>query len=118
MAYRIVKQVASIGAGATVSLNTDVDFAAVRTSTNGRIVRSIGIAGATVNTGILKVLVANEAIFSVANGVTNTTGAPIKGDDAVDVMEAVEASETLDFQVYNSSGGALQFYVYAELEDV
>lgn len=119
MANRITIQSPSIAAGATVSLMQDsVELQKLRTSTDDRNIVAVGIAGATVNTGILTGFVANEEVFKLPNGVTNTAGAPIRQDDVTTVEEPIGAGETFDLQVENTSGGALQYYVYIELEDL
>jgi hypothetical protein len=102
MATRLTKQIASVAAGATVSLT----------------VSKVGIAGATVNTGILIGYIGNEEVFRQPNGVTNTAGAPITQFDASPVNEPIGANESFDIQVYNNTGGALQYYVYIEIEDL
>lgn len=112
-------QTSSIAAGATVSLmQSDVNAQSVRTSVFNRAITKIGIAGATVNTGQLTAFVGTDEIMRVSNGVTNTTGAPIKADDSYSLMEVVGAGENIDLRVYNSSAGALQFYVFIEVQDL
>jgi len=119
MANRIVRQIPSIAATTKVSLmQTDTEFAKLRTSVNPRVIKAMGIAGATVNTGKLTAFVANEQIIEVPNGVTNTAGAPVKQDDIVSVVEPIEGGENLDLMVENTTGGALQFYVYIEIEEI
>jgi hypothetical protein len=118
MANRIMRQIPSIPATTKVSLmQTDTEFAKLRTSVNGRNIVAMGIAGATVNTGKLTAFVANEQVIEVPNGVTNTAGAPVRQDDVISVNEPIEGGENLDLMVENTSGGALQFYVYMELEE-
>lgn len=119
MATRITRLSASIAAGATVSLmQTDVEFGKVKSDVNPRLISKIGISGATVNTGELVGIIGNEEVFRMPNGVTNTTGAPITQFDATPILEEIGANENFDLQVRNTTGGALQFYVYVEIEDM
>lgn len=119
MASRQTIQTASIAAGATVSLmQTSTDAQKLRSSTDDRVLVAIGFAGATVNTGTMVGYVGNEEIYRMPNGVTNAAGAPIKQDDITTINEIVGANENFDVQITNSSGGALQFYVYFEFADL
>lgn len=112
-------QTASVAAGATVSLmQSDVDAQSVRTSVFNRIITKVGLAGATVNTGKLSAFVGTDEIMKVSNGVTNTAGAPIKADDAYALAEVVAAGENIDLRVTNTSAGALQYYVFVEVQDL
>ena len=118
MAKRITLQTASIAAGATVSLmQTSTDALKLRTDTIDRVLVAIGFAGATVNTGNAVGYAGNEEIFRMPNGVTNAAGAPIKQDDVTTMNEVVSANESFDIQITNSSGGALQYYLYLEFAD-
>ena len=118
MANRITISTGSISAGATVSLmNAVTELRKLTTSTNDRNLSAIGISGATVNTGTLKVFVANEEVHQMINGVTNTTGSPVKQDDITPINELIMANEQLDVQVTNTTAGALSYYVYIELEE-
>jgi hypothetical protein len=119
MATRLTKQVASIAAGATASLTAvDSDIKKLASSVNARSVVKVGLAGATVNTGVLVGFIGNEEIFRLPNGVTNTAGAPITQFDATMVDEPIGANESFDLQITNTSGGALQYYIYVEIEDL
>lgn len=116
---RYVFQTASIAAGAEVSLmQSDVNAQAIRSSVFDRVINRIGIAGATVNTGVLTALIGTDEILKVSNGVTNTAGAPMKQEDSYAVAEFVGAGENLDLRVKNTSAGALQYYVYVETTEI
>lgn len=116
---RYVFQTASISAGAEVSLmQTDVNAQAIRSSTFDRVINKIGIAGATVNTGVITALIGTDEVLKVSNGVTNTTGAPMKQEDSYSVNEFVGNGENIDLRVKNTSAGALQYYVYVETTDI
>lgn len=111
-------QTASIAAGAEVSvMDTTAQTTALKTSILNRVVTKIGIAGATINTGVLTMNIGTNAILSMLNGVTNTAGAPIKNEDCAERSDIILANDNLDLRVRNSSGGALQYYVTIEVED-
>lgn len=116
---KYVFQTSSIAAGAEVSLmQSDLNAQAIRSATNPRYITKIGISGATVNTGTMTLLISTDEILKVFNGVTNTTGAPIKQDDAYAVNEYVGKGENVDLRVKNTSAGALQYNVYVETVDL
>lgn len=115
----IVFQTDSIAAGAEVSvMATTAAIRAASSSVLDRVITRIGIAGATVNTGELTAYIGTDAVGSIRNGVTNTAGAPIKQEDAYPKGDDILANEQLDLRVRNLSAGALQYYVYLEIEDV
>lgn len=119
MASRITLQTPSISAGATISLmQQDTNANKLRSAISVRNLVAVGFAGATVNTGEIVGFVANEEVFRMPNGVTNSSGAPIKQDDVTSIDELIDSNENFDVQITNSSGGALQFYVYLEFEDL
>lgn len=118
MAKRITLQTPSIAANTTVSMtNVSTDFVKLKTDTDDRMLIGIGFAGATVNTGTLFAYVGNEEIYKTMNGVTNTAGAVVRQDDVTTVNEIIGANENFDIQISNTTGGALQFYIYLEFSD-
>lgn len=115
----IVFQTDSIASGADVSvMSTTAQIKAATSSVLNRVLTRVGLAGATVNTGELNMYVGTDNIGSLKNGVTNTAGAPIKQEDSYSREDVIMANEALDLRVKNTSGGALQYYVYLEVEDI
>lgn len=115
----VVFQTASIAAGAEVSVMDTVQAStALKSSVLPRAITRIGLSGATVNTGIVNLLIGTDTISTLPNGVTNTAGAPIKQEDSYSRQDFVAPNENIDLRVRNTSGGALQYYVYIEVEDI
>lgn len=114
----IVFQTNSIASGAEESvMSTTAEIKAAQSSTITRTITKVGLAGATVNTGVLNMYVGTDNLGRFPNGVTNTAGAPMKQEDSYSRNDVVGPNETLDLRLRNTSGGALQYYVYLDIED-
>lgn len=106
----------SIAAGATA----DVTPTQIRTRPETRMLKAVGISGATVNTGLLTVRVDGNVLTNtgIPNGVTRTAGQVI--DQASDVLPLeylIMPNEVVELLITNTSAGALTYYVYYEIED-
>lgn len=115
---QIITQLASIAANSKVDvLAANPDLTYLRSSNVARLIQAVGLAGATVNTASASIQVDGFDEVKLRNGVTNSAGAPIKADDATDTEIVVDAGSQLSLFVENTTGGALQFYLFLDIED-
>lgn len=116
---QIVTQLASIAANTKVDvLSANPELTYLRSSNVPRVIQGIGLAGATVNTASSSIQIDGFDEVKLRNGVTNATGAPIKADDATDTEIVVDEGSQLSIFVENTTGGALQFYLFLDIEDL
>lgn len=107
---------------ASIAANTtsDVTPTQIRTAPQLRALRNVGISGATVNTGVLRIRINGKEFTNtgIVNGVTRTAGAPIdQSSDIVDIDAVINENEPLEMLVSNTSGGALTYYVAYTMEE-
>lgn len=113
----MVKQIfltASIAANSTA----DVTPTLLRSAPYQRVLNVIGVSGAAVNTGRMRVIIDGTEQLTLLNGVTRTAGQPI--DFSSDVVEAgilIDSNETLVLNMDNTTAGALTYYVAIAVED-
>lgn len=110
---------ASIAANAT----SDVAQGEVwKSAPYDRMLKAVGISGATVNTGRIHVIVGQEDLATVVNGVSRATGTPI---DMVSDLQALEdgagilvpANTQITLNVDNTTGGALTYFIAIWIEE-
>lgn len=115
----MVKQVfltSSIAAGTTA----DVTPTQIRTTPEGRRIVALGISGATVNTGNLRLRVNGVELTNngIPNGVTRTAGQVIdQASDVIEINYDVNENEVIEMLVTNTSAGALTYYVFYDILD-
>lgn len=115
----MVKQVfvtASIAAGATA----DVTPTQIRSAPEMRRIESVGISGATVNTGLLRLRVNGVELTNngIPNGVTRTAGQVIdQASDVIEINYDVNENEVIELLLTNTSAGALTYFVFYSILD-
>ena len=105
---------------ASIAANTTVDVtpSIVRQAPFNRLINGMCISGATINTGKLHVLRNNLEVAGIANGVTRAAGQPIDFvSDLVPIGEVVEGNDQLTFNVDNTTGGALTYYIAYDIDE-
>lgn len=116
---QITKLLASIGANTKVdALSANTDLTYLRSANVTRVIQGIGASGAAVNTATIIVQVDGFDEVKLTSGVTNTAGAPIKADDASETEIIVPAGSQVSVFVENTTAGALQHYLFLDIEDL